>query len=176
MIYILDINDFVGKSDITSYIETDRLTQYLGIVQEKSCLEVLCRRTYNELISQLESGGEGGLDANYTSLLPYVKNFLIYRTVERYVINADFISTNAGFRKHTDEVSEGLTNAEKDILIKQAQSDSTFYKNELINFLDDNKDNFPLWAESQCSCTKFHPVQNIRFSKNLKNKKKINWT
>lgn len=162
-IYILDAQDFVGVSDISGFISTDRLEQYTGITQAVYAYKMLCEETYTILLDQLAQGEEY-LDPEYAALLLYLKRYLIFKTVSRYLINSGVISTAAGMRSHTDTVSNDISQEKYAELLNQATSDAAFYQDQLNNFLIKNQDDYPEWKASNCNCkNNFSKLQN-RFS------------
>lgn len=176
--YILDIDDFTNVIDLNNNILTSRLKQYFGIEQDKSLRAVLCKDLYDAIIDDLAQGGESYLSAEYEALLPYIKDFLIFKTMVRYYANANIKSTPAGMRTHTDTISAEANAAQMRSLIEQAQSDAEFYHDELLNFLENNVTDYPLWQASRCNtCSKFTKATgSTRFGSNNSTKSAVKWT
>ena len=63
--YILSIDDFTNRTDLSPNIATNFLKGYYTSAQEKSLVAVICQETYDELIDQLAQGGEFYLDPQY---------------------------------------------------------------------------------------------------------------
>ena len=177
--YILSIDDFTSRQDLSKTIKQTDLQQYFGITQERYATKMLCQKTYEELIDQLSQGGEAYLTPEYQALLPFLKDYLVYKTMARYYANANYKSTTAGIRAHTDTISVAPTVDAMKALIDQAKQDAEYYRDQLQNFLIKNQDDYPLWKESNCYCggnfTKGGGGQ-IRFGKNRFNKTVVKWT
>ena len=165
--YILSITDFTTRADLSAYIRTDRLRQFFGIVQEQACLQVICKEMYDEIIDQLAQGGEQYLEPEYSVLLPYLKDFLVYKTMIRYVQTGGYFSTAGGIKKQIDQVSENLSGSERSELTQIYKNDAAYYQDQLIGFLHANEDDYPLWKDSRCNCYRKYataPGNSVRFA------------
>lgn len=153
-IYILSLSDFTDRFDLSPNTLQRRYKQTARIVQQKFGSEVICRKTYNEIISQLAQGDgeETYLDEKYVTLLPYIKDYLAAKTYARYVTDSQTISTASGLVVDQDDTSRRLTNEELEVMTRKVESDADFYRDELYNFLQDNKDTYTLWRDSICAC------------------------
>lgn len=175
--YILSINDFTNRADLSSNLNTNTLKQYFGITQEKFLVAVICQETYDAIIDELSQGGEAYLSTKYANLLPFIKDFLVYKTMERYYTNANYKSTPAGIREHTDTISSKAPNTAMEVLTKQANDDAEFYKDKLINYLDNNRETYTLWADSRCNCGQFTKgAGGFQFSSNKSTRNIIKWS
>lgn len=86
------------------------------------------------------------LSAAYLLFQPYVKQFIAGQAYEYYTIKANFNPTRSGFRVHTEENSVVATDVQMATLIKDAKQQAQFYKTLLVDFLEGNKDNYPLYS------------------------------
>lgn len=174
--YILSIEDFTNRADITPNIQTAKLKSYLGVVQEKYALKILCQALYDELLTQIAASS---LTAVNTLLLPYVKDYLIYKTYSRYLLNANTLSTPAGLRVQTDTTSEAASDPTITALVKQADGDANFFQDQLATFLKCNDTDYPLWKNSICGCGNKVTQKLNQFSsigKNIYRDERIDWT
>ena len=146
--YLIDIEDFRRKADISQNLNTDRLNANIGPTQDQFAVKVLCNELVAELLSQLPDG----LSAANTTLMPYVKNFLIYKTYSRYLVGANLMATPSGMRVQSDTTSDPASNQQMVALQRQADNDANFYQDQLINFLKENETDYPLWEDSICNC------------------------
>lgn len=149
MIYLISIDDFKRKADLSQNLHTDKLKACIGIIQEQYAVKLLCRDLYDEIISQIETPPMS--DAN-TALLPYIKDFLIYKTYARYTVGANLLATPAGFRVSANAIDEPASAADMENIRSQANQDANFYQEQLLNFLIENEDDYPLWKNSTCNC------------------------
>jgi deoxyribodipyrimidine photolyase len=173
--FILSVTDFENVIDLNNNIAQNRLKQVFGRVQEPALLPIICREFYNELIEEIETNT---LTTANEILLPYIKDFLIYKSMARYYATANYKSTPAGIRVHTDTISSQANPDQMRQLIDMVNKDASFYQDELVNFLQANQDDYPTWRDSSCgNCNNFSKASaNIRFGANRSTKTKINWT
>jgi hypothetical protein len=174
--YILTTEDFTNRADISGNIITSKLNSYIGVIQEKYALKMLCQALYDELLDQICNNS---LTTANTALLPFLKDYLIYKTYARYLVNSSIMSTPSGLRIQNDPTSQAATNEQLAPLVAQAENDANFYQDQLANFLIKNEDDYPLWKSSSCNCspTQFTYKAN-QFSKigGSTGKTKVKWT
>lgn len=174
--YLITIDDFQSKADITANIKTSKLQAYIGVTQEKYGLKILCKEFYDEIIDQVCNGT---LTAANTTLIPYIKDYLIYKTYERYLVNANILSTPGGLRVQNDTTSREASADDLAPLRNQAKSDANFYQDQLINFLILNESDYTTWKNSPCNCNpKSYAYMENKFTKVGKSYEKIpiKWT
>jgi len=160
--YILSIEDFTNRADITVNIKTDKLKGYIGVVQEKFAVKILCQALYDQLLTEIAAGT---LTTANTALLPFLKDYLIYKTYSRYLLNAPILSTPGGLRVQVDATSEPASDKLIAEIMRQSDGDANFYQDLLVNFLDCNVDDYPLWEGTVCDCNKNRTVKGNSFSK-----------
>jgi hypothetical protein len=151
MIYLISIEDFKRKADISQNLHTDKLKACIGIVQEQYAVKILCQDLYDEIIDQTETPP---MSEYNTELLPYVKDFLIYKAYARYTVGGNLLATAAGFRVAKNDIDDPASSAEMENIRSLANQDANFYQERLVNFLIKNVDNYPLWKNSICNCGK----------------------
>jgi len=148
---ILTIDDFTNKADISNNIKTSKLEPYIEVIQDQFGPKMLCELLYQELQDQICTST---LSAVNTLLLPFVKNYLIYKTYARYLVNANIIATPAGLRIQLDTTSVAATSEDLAPIVSQAETDANSYQDKLANFLIENETDYPLWKDSICNCKK----------------------
>lgn len=146
--YLIDISDFKRRADISQTINTDKLKAQIGITQEKYAVKILCQNLYNEIIGEYPDS----LSPANTALLPFIQDFLIYKTYDRYLVSSNILPTPSGMRVQTDTTSDAASEDQMKSLRGQANSDANFYQDKLVNFLIKNVDDYPLWKNSNCNC------------------------
>lgn len=178
--YILDIDDFTTRADLSSFIDTNRLKQFFGIVQEQSCLFTLCKEMYDQIIDQLTqgSGEDTYLDAKYVALMPFIRDFLVYKTMIRYIQVGNYTSTAGGIKKQTDDFSVNLTSTERAELVNVYRDSAAYYQDQLVAYLEDNRETYTLWKDTKCDCNRYSskPGNGVRFANKSNTTKRINWT
>lgn len=81
----------------------------------------------------------------YTQLYPYIKQFIAWQAHEFWLIKANFNPTRSGIRVHTEENSEVATDTQMAMLHRDAKQQAQYYKKLLIDYLNCNSSNYPLY-------------------------------
>ena len=173
--YLIDIEDFKRRADLSQNLNTDKLKAETGITQEKYGVKILCQNLYDEIIGEYPSD----LSVANTSLLPFIQDFLIYKSYARYLEAANLLATPSGMRVQRDTTSDVASEDQMTRIIRRAHSDANFYQDKLVNFLIKNEDDYPLWKDSACNCgTNLRPLNRNRFSTvhRKSNSVPIKWT
>lgn len=76
---------------------------------------------------------------------PYIKQFVAWKAAEYWTVKANFKVTRAGFRVHSEENSVVATDTQMAEIIKDAKYKASFYKNLLIDYLDNHSESYPLY-------------------------------
>lgn len=92
----------------------------------------------------------GPLTGAYADLYPYVKQYIAWQTFEIWTTTANYKPTRSGFRVHTEDNSEPVSDLQMSIIIKQAKQQTQMYKKYLVDYLDGNSSNYPLYS-SHCN-------------------------
>jgi len=172
--YIITISDFKSRADISENIQTQKIQAQIAPTQEQFGIKILCRAFYAEVLAVID----GGTDAAITTLLPFLRDFLVYKTYARYLTGAAVLMTPAGARVSIDATSEAASDKQVSEIAKQADNDANFYQDTLVNFLCLNADDYPTWRDSICACGDRRTKNNNQFSIVGGNKRKtpIEWT
>jgi len=88
--YILTIEDFKERADITENIQTEKLKTWLGVVQEKYGEKILCEAFLTEILDQIENDT---LTTANTALLPKIKDYFIFKVYKRYILGSGVLTT-----------------------------------------------------------------------------------
>ena len=174
--YIVSIEDFEKRSSISRNLLTDRFKQESGISQEMFAIKILCNDQYDLVIQEVSADN---ISPETEALLPYLKDYLVFKIAAAYLVDCNYIATPAGLRTQIDDTSSTVSQKEMAQIIKKQDQRADFYQDRLVNFLTVNKDDYPLWLDSNCGCSNSVRVQKANtFSKIGANKKrnKINWT
>lgn len=87
------------------------------------------------------------LSTAYTTLFPYIKQFLAWEANEKWTLRANVKVTRSGFRVHSEENSTIASDSAMAAIIRDAKAQAQFYKNILIGFLDNHKSDYPLYGQ-----------------------------
>ncbi len=103
---------------------------------------------YIDFLNAYKNDGTTPLSSAYAALHPYVKRFLAWQSYEYYTIDANFLPTRAGFRVHSEENSVAASDAQMAIVIKNAKQEAQYWKAAMVEFLNANAENYPLYSVS----------------------------
>jgi hypothetical protein len=81
-----------------------------------------------------------------TYYLNGVKNLTIYYAYRRYVNNSNVIATPTGFVHKTNQHSESVSEKTIARLVDNAQSSASFVEDNIKQYLDRKKADYPLWG------------------------------
>ena len=84
----------------------------------------------------------------YTTLYPYVKQYVAWQAYEGWVITANFNPTRSGFRVHTEQNSVVASDIQMATIIKDAKQKSQYYKMLMVDFLDSHYADYPLYSRN----------------------------
>lgn len=104
---------------------------------------LMCDEFYKSFIASYLAGPFTGA---YGTLYPYVKQFLAWQSYEYWTIKANFKPTRSGFRVHSEENSVAASDVQMATLIKDAKQQAQYYKKLMVDFIDGNTANYPLYC------------------------------
>lgn len=81
----------------------------------------------------------------YTTIYPYVKQFLAWQTNQYWTLKANFMEHASGFRVHSEPNSVAASDAQMAILIKDAKYQADYYKRLLVDYLNAHYADYPLY-------------------------------
>lgn len=173
--YIITISDFKERVDISENILTTKIQAQIGPTQEQFGIKILCREFYAEVLAHVAGTT---VTTAITALLPFLKDFLVYKTYARYLVGSPVMMTPAGPRTSIDETSEIASDKQISEIIALARNDANYYQDQLVNFLCLNQDDYPTWKDSLCGCLDNRTKNNNQFSIVGGNKRRtrIDWT
>lgn len=134
--------------DISQNVQDEKLDHPIKRAQETLSM-LMGDVFYSDFLSNFNANT---LSAAYTTLLPYVKKFLAWQAYEFYTYKANINSTRSGFRVHTEDNSVVAPDIQMAQIIKDAKYQSELYRGRLIQFLDDNYLDYPLYDSENCNC------------------------
>ncbi len=161
---------------MTQNILTTKIQSSIGKTQEGYGIKILCRAFYQEVLDVIDGTTTSAV---IDTLLPFLRDFLVFKIYEDYVSISDALSTPAGFRTSIDTTSEPISSDAMNRLIGNAHQWAVYYQDQLVNFLTLNADDYPTWEDSICGCDdKRRTENNNQFSLIGRNKRatRIDWT
>lgn len=145
LISISDIQTFRAISD---NIPTDRIDPYILEAQELDLKGILGKDLYAKLFELVSPGVYF-----YPELKPEYLGFLCYSTYARFLGQNQVTSTSHGVVLKKTDFSDNLDDKMLTRIISQARANASAYGQELIQFLNDNANDYPEWK----SCCNFKP-------------------
>jgi hypothetical protein len=88
------------------------------------------------------------MSAAYTTLFPYIKQFVAWQSYQFWSVKANFKPTRAGFRVHTEANSQPASDAQLAIIIKDAKLQAEYYKSLMVSFLKGHASDYPLYSDA----------------------------
>ena len=95
---------------------------------------------YNELNTQ-----HPGYTGSNVTLIPYVQKFLAWQAYAFWLPKANFKTHNSGLRVHREDNSDPASDAQMATLIKDAKTWVQTMKERMVQYLEDNYTDFPLY-------------------------------
>lgn len=111
---------------------------------------LMCDEFYQDFLTKYHATPATPFSAAYTSLFPYIKQFIAHQAYEYWVITCNLKPTRSGIRVHTEENSVSASDVQMSGLIKIAKQSAQYYKRLLIDFIEGNPTNYPLYC-GDCS-------------------------
>jgi hypothetical protein len=140
-----------AECDISKNVEDEELDSKIRWSQDM-LLMLIGKAFFDQIVSEFVASTFSVDNAAFFD--PYVKQFLAWQTNEYWTIRANFKDTRAGFRVKLEEHSEPTSDTNLAMLIKEAKSMSSTYKNNLITFLQEaqarDSSKYPLYDQG-CS-------------------------
>lgn len=88
------------------------------------------------------------LSEQYVIFQEYVNKFVSWMAYEFFIVKANFNVTRGGVRVHTEENSVVASDVQMAMLIKDAKQQGQYYKNLLMDHLNNNYSLYPLYNQS----------------------------
>ena len=174
-IFIVTLQDFLTRTLISRNVNTDKLKTEISSTQEKYGRKILCEDFYTEVLNVVAGTASSAV---INTLLPYIRDFLVYKTYARYLVSSPVSMTPAGARVQVDPNSNPASDKQYGEMIAQAKNDANYYQDRLVNFLELNEDNYPTWKNSICNCgdKRVKTLNKLSLVGNVRRDTPITWT
>lgn len=143
---LISTNSFSERVDVSSHIADKYLDRHILTAQDRYLRPILGDAFFNQLIDEKETGYWTG--SNEAFVTDRVTPFLVWRSYQVYLPHSQIFMTGMGPRVMQEDNSRPLSDAQIQVLTDQARDQAQFFERILIEYLDDNKADFELWAES----------------------------
>jgi hypothetical protein len=156
MIQLISRESLNEITQFSQYVEDDYVEQLVTDCQIAYVKPLLCNDLFAELLTQKE----GTTLTPENELLLYgndstffgVTRYLAWLCFAQWLRMGNSKPTQTGLQKLTSQYSEQAPDTEKQDKINFAESRADFFRKEVIQFLNDNKADYPTWcAESDCN-------------------------
>lgn len=104
---------------------------------------LMCDEFYQAFLAAYLAGTLTGV---YATLYPYIKQFVAWQAKQYWIINCNFKPTRSGIRVHSEENSVVATDIQMASLIKDAKQQAQYYKKLLVDFMNGNRIDYPLYC------------------------------
>jgi len=142
---LLNKDDFTYWVDLSQNIEEKQLNPHILDAQMRVLKGTMCTSLYNEVYSQFLE--ETLTIDNEILLEDYAKPLLVFASYVNYLTTAGKRSTATGMVKVIGDNTEQITREELKDLISENKEKRAYYQNALSEFLDNNKDVYPLFKD-----------------------------
>jgi hypothetical protein len=142
MITISNLNGYCG---ISIEIDEEKVNPIITTQELKKVKYLLGIPLYNLLKSEITSGYYTGLNEQ---LHDNIKPFLSWAVASSYYSQSNSINTRTGLKTLSDADSNPAIIEEITSMVKDAESNELIYKRELIQFINDNLSDFPLYDDN----------------------------
>jgi len=131
------------RTEVPDNVDVAKIEKYIFEAQEQHILPILCKLTYDRLISGVR--GDTTLTALESTLVEKIEPTLIFRSYEKYLPFNDLVPHAGGFKKITSDVADDMTMGDKNMAIAEARKNAAFYEADLIEWLNENFDTDSDW-------------------------------
>lgn len=141
---------FKQHSPVTSNTDITEFVPYIGIAQELHIESVLGEPLMDELKSQIETDTLSAANSELIiRIAPALSFYAVYQALPFHWASI----VNKGVTIRESENSKGVDIKDIAQLRRWMKDDADTLKNQLIDFLDKNKDAYPLWRPAGACCS-----------------------
>jgi hypothetical protein len=148
--------DFKSIRKISTNVDLSKLNPYILEAQELDLKPILGQELYYDLIEDFNESPSlvkyydlfhgssytcGSSKRTHNGLIPV----LCYFAYSRYALDAGITNTASGFKQKNSDYSENISEKSISRISDQARSAGAAYMNEVIEFLNNNKAEYPIW-------------------------------
>ena len=142
-----EVLDFVGVSE---NIQEDYLTPHIRNQQQIEIRQLLGTPLFNAVISDVENDT---LSGHNETLVEHLKPALSYYVMATAFYDLTYKVTRKGIIKLLDDGAESPSDAMIAMKAKQYRDTATSFANDLIEWLEDNQVNYPLYRSDDTTST-----------------------
>jgi len=143
----ITLKELKRKSIIGGSVDQDKLIQFVEVAQDTYIQTQLGTKLYDRL--QYEIINDSVTTVNQTLIDTYLKPMLIWYSQATLIPFIAFQISNGGVYKHRSENSDSASLDEINSLVDEAKIQAEFYTQRFIDFMDQNRSDYPLYTSNQ---------------------------
>lgn len=148
-IYIISTSVLKNNSAINNNVDDTLLLNAIMEAQDIELQQILGSRLYNRILDDIDNNELAG---DYKMLVDeYCQKVVVYYATARAIPYVHYKIVNKGVNNQNSDNSTPTLFNEMNFLMKKVQNDAEFFAQRLSDFLRNNKDLFPEYAECQCN-------------------------
>ena len=129
--------------DIPQNISDEELDHPIKRAQEMLRM-IMCDEFYQDFLTNYRNNT---LSTAYTSLFPYIKQFVAWQAYAFWILKSNFKPTRSGMRVHTEANSVVATDTQMAMLIKDAKYQAEYYKKLMTDYINGHVTDYPLFCD-----------------------------
>lgn len=141
-------SDFPGRVVLDQNIPNEYIEPSIQLTQLTFIKPLLCKDLYEDLCSEVNAGY---ISPAYQALLCYIREVHVRYAYSDFLFKHSFRTTKESIVRKVANESEFVPFADLITVAKQYKLDAQTYAGELIQFLKDNEETYPLWSSSPCN-------------------------
>lgn len=86
------------------------------------------------------------MSAVYTTLFPYIKQFMAWQAYYEWIFKANFKPTRSGFRIHIEQNSQAASDQQMGAILNKVKYDVERYKKTFVEYMNSHNTDYPLYS------------------------------
>ena len=138
------------KSVISGDVDPDKMIQFIETAQDMHIQNYLGTNLYKKIQTLVvdKTIDQAGNEAYKELLSEYINPMLVWYAQAEYIPFSAYTIGNGGLFKHRSENSDTASIEEVSRLTNRANDKAIFYTNRFLEFIKDNKANYPEYTQS----------------------------
>lgn len=148
---VLINNEYLAAySPLPINMSFDEVRPFISIAESLWIVDVLGKKLYNQLLEQVENNE---VTPENSSLLLKLYPYLSVATTYEALPFIAYHMSDKGITKGKSDNSESINGTELSNIQNHLRSELDVLKKQLINFLREHKDCYPLFSDTNCDCS-----------------------
>lgn len=128
----------------------EEIRPFITIAESLWIVDILGKKLYNQLLEQVENNE---VTPENSSLLLKIYPYLAVATTYEALPFIAYHMSDKGITKGKSDNSESINGTELSNIQNHMRAELDVLKKQLINFLREHKDCYPLYADTNCDCS-----------------------